>query len=264
MASVGALVPVVLAAVLAVALVASPDALAEAGETIGIAQLLASATMYLALLVVLVWARDAYQPAGPTPKLAISTETPDVARELLRTYGGSSISWMTTWPRMRHMVSADGQSFIGFREHLGVAIALGDPSGPRDSADATIEDFIARCGASGTIPFLFSCTDATVAIAKRLGWQTVQIAEDNLIDLPDLAFTGKRWQNVRTALNKAPKEGVSFRLSVLADEPPEILDQVRAVSAEWLGDKELPEMGFTLGGVQEALDRDVRGGLAVG
>ena len=26
------------------------------------------------------------------------------------------------------------------------------------------------------------------------------------------------------------------------------------ISQEWLGDKELPEMGFTLGGVDEALD----------
>ena len=40
--------------------------------------------------------------------------------------------------------------------------------------------------------------------------------------------------------------------------------QVEHLSQEWLGDKELPEMGFTLGGVTEALDREVKVGLAVG
>ena len=37
---------------------------------------------------------------------------------------------------------------------------------------------------------------------------------------------------------------------------------MRAISEEWVGDKALPEMGFTLGGVDEALDPHVRVGLA--
>ncbi len=49
----------------------------------------------------------------------------------------------------------------------------------------------------------------------------------------------------------------------LSDEPRAVLSQVRAISEEWVGDKGLPEMGFTLGGVEEALDPEVRTGLAV-
>ena len=37
----------------------------------------------------------------------------------------------------------------------------------------------------------------------------------------------------------------------------------RAISQQWVGDKGLPEMGFTLGGVDEALDPAVKVGLAV-
>ena len=101
-------------------------------------------------------------------------------------------------------------------------------------------------------------------MTDALGWQSVQVAEDNLIDLPELAFKGKKWQDIRTALNKAPKEGVTFRMVTLADEPWSMVRQVEHLSQEWLGDKELPEMGFTLGGVTEALDREVKVGLAVG
>ena len=39
--------------------------------------------------------------------------------------------------------------------------------------------------------------------------------------------------------------------------------QVRAISELWVSDKGLPEMGFTLGGVDEALDPDTVVGLAV-
>ena len=79
-----------------------------------------------------------------------------------------------------------------------------------------------------------------------------------------MAFKGKKWQDVRTALNKAPKEGVTFRMVTLAEEPWAMVRQVEQLSQEWLGDKELPEMGFTLGGVTEALDSEVKVGLAVG
>ena len=52
-------------------------------------------------------------------------------------------------------------------------------------------------------------------------------------------------------------------MTTLAEEPFAILAQVRAISEQWVGDKGLPEMGFTLGGVDEALDPAVKVGLAI-
>jgi phosphatidylglycerol lysyltransferase len=68
---------------------------------------------------------------------------------------------------------------------------------------------------------------------------------------------------VRSALNRAAKEGMSYRHVVLADEPWGVRSQVRAICDEWVGDKGMPEMGFTLGGMEEALDPATRVGLAV-
>ena len=112
-------------------------------------------------------------------------------------------------------------------------------------------------------PCLFSVTDAAADAARSAGWRTVQIAEDTIIDLPGLAFKGKKWQDVRSALNKAKRESIMFRIDELAGEPFAVLAQVRAISEQWVGDKGLPEMGFTLGGVDEALDPAVKVGLAV-
>ena len=76
-------------------------------------------------------------------------------------------------------------------------------------------------------------------------------------------FKGKPWQDIRTALNRAGKEGITFEMVTLADESWAMVRQVESLSQEWLGDKGLPEMGFTLGGVPEALDRETRVGLAL-
>ena len=80
-----------------------------------------------------------------------------------------------------------------------------------------------------------------------MGWHSIQVAEEALIDLPSLEFKGKAWQDVRTAMNQAAKQGIELRLGALADQPRGIQTQVRAISTEWVQDKGPPELGFTLG-----------------
>ena len=185
------------------------------------------------------------------------------AKAMLESVGGSTMSWMTTWPAMRYLFTADGRGYIGYERHAGVALALADPVVPHPTIAAAVTEFATMAERGGLIPALFSVTDAAADAARAAGWRTVQIAEDTLIDLPGLEFKGKAWQDVRSALNKARKESIEFRIVTLAEEPFAILAQVRAISQEWVGDKELPEMGFTLGGVDEALDPKVRVGIAI-
>jgi phosphatidylglycerol lysyltransferase len=119
------------------------------------------------------------------------------------------------------------------------------------------------CENSGLVPCFFSAASATASSTAKQGWQQVQVAEDTLVDLGGLEFRGKAWQDVRSALNKAKKDGIEFRLVRLAEQPRAVISQVAAISEEWIGDKGMPEMGFTLGGVDEAMDPETRVGLAI-
>ncbi len=215
--------------------------------------------------VLLVSARRAFRVPSRRKRRRLSRggPGPSLARTLLGRHGGSTLSWMTTWPRNTYFVREDGRSYLAYRQHAGVAVALGDPIAPDAAAAPTVIEFAAMCEETGLVPCVFSATEATVAATRELGWQHVQVAEDTLLDLERLEFRGKAWQDVRSALNKAGKQGIEFRLVRLAEQPPEILEQVRALSEEWISDKGMPEMGFTLGGVDEAMDPATRVGLAV-
>jgi hypothetical protein len=180
------------------------------------------------------------------------------ARALLARYGGTSLSWMTTWPGARYLVAADG--YLAYRQHLGVAITIGDPVGSPAWRARALTEFAAMCERSGLTPCAFSITRD---VARPAGWRDVQVAEDTLIDLATLEFRGKPYQDVRTARNRAVKEGVEHRLTTLGEAPPDVLAQVREISAEWLRRKRTPQLGFTLGGVDEALHPHVRVSLAV-
>jgi phosphatidylglycerol lysyltransferase len=190
------------------------------------------------------------------------------AIELLERNGGTTLSWMGTWSANSWFFppGADGRplGYVAFQSHGGVGIALGDPV----AADATdrahvLDAFVDQQEALGQRFCLFSVSDEVVEWATQRGFRSVHVAEEAVIDLPDLEFRGKSWQDVRTALNRAAKDGISYREGRLAEMPRGIQTQVRAISEMWVSDKGLPEMGFTLGGVDEALDPAVMVGLAI-
>ena len=108
-----------------------------------------------------------------------------------------------------------------------------------------------------------SVTEEVADWGRSRGQRAVLVAQEAVIDLEGLEFKGKSWQSVRTSLNRAAKDGIVYREGRLAEMPRGLLTQVRAISELWVSDKGLPEMGFTLGGVDEALDPDTMVGLAV-
>jgi phosphatidylglycerol lysyltransferase len=90
-----------------------------------------------------------------------------------------------------------------------------------------------------------------------MSWRAVQVAEEAVVGLGQLQFRGKRFQDVRTALNKAKALGIEAHRIRFRDASPDLAEQIRSLSAEWLANKRLPEMGFTLGTVDELADDDV-------
>lgn len=267
-------------AVLAVPLMLKFELIDTPFDIIGLA--LAPSVLWAAMLVVLLVARGAFRVPLRRSRRALATErlTREQLIERLEQFGGGTISWMTTWnlnrrigtspantsgptPSNKQAASASpGPGAIAYQSHSGVAIMLGDPIVAPGTADTALDEFAGRAQRAGLIPCAFSVSTA-VAEARPDGWRSVIVAEDTLVDLPGLQFKGKIWGDVRTAINRAGRENIEFRMVTLSDEPWSTLAQVRAISEQWTGDKGLPEMRFTLGTVDEALDPRVRVGIAV-
>ncbi|MET0813028.1 MAG: DUF2156 domain-containing protein, partial [Microbacterium sp.] len=181
-------------------------------------------------------------------------------KEMLHADGGGTLSWMTTWDGNSYARTESG--IVAYQRRSQVALALADPLGPVETRAESVSEFIRMSEAAGLIPCFFSASDATKAAVPH-GWRSLVVADDTIVDLPGLEFTGKSWAAVRTSLNRAGREEMTFRMTRLADEPWGIQQQLRAISEMWVGDKGLPEMGFTLGTLTEAEDPEVRLALAV-
>ena len=219
-----------------------------------------SAVMWLLMLVYILWVRRAFAVRRRTGLGTATQPTVAEVKDVIRTDGGGTLSWMTTWSDMSYATIAGG--VVGFQNRRGVAIALGDPLGPEAGRPDVVRGFIDAAERAALTPCFFSAGEATRA-AIPAGWRSLVVADDTIVDLPGLEFKGKAWNSVRSSLNRAGREEMTFRMSRYGDEPWGVQQQIRAISEMWVGDKGLPEMGFTLGTLTEARDPEVRLALAL-
>lgn len=221
---------------------------------------LANGFLWVIMLVYLIWVRRAFRARRKT-KLGIQpAPTADDMKRELRTHGGGTLSWMTTWDGNSYARVSGG--IVAYQRRNGVALALADPIGPPGARAEAVTDFIHAAELAGLVPCFFSADEATRAAVPPT-WRSIVVADDTIVDLPGLEFTGKRWNSVRTSLNKAGREDMTFRMTHLKAEPWGVQQQLRAISEAWVGDKDLPEMRFTLGTLDEAEDPEVRLALAI-
>lgn len=221
---------------------------------------LANGFLWLIVIVYLLWVRRAFR-ARRRAKLGIQpAPTAEDMKDELRTHGGGTLSWMTTWDGNSYARVSGG--IVAYQRRNGVALALADPIGPAETRAEAVNEFIRAAEQDGLVPCFFSADEATLAAVPST-WRRIVVADDTIVDLPGLAFTGKQWSSVRTSLNKAGREEMTFRMTHLKAESWGVQQQLRAISEAWVGDKDLPEMRFTLGTLDEAEDPDVRLALAL-
>lgn len=185
------------------------------------------------------------------------------ARELLKAHGGSTMAWMTLWAGNTYWFSPSGNSYVAYRADSGVALTVGEPVGPAAEMPRTVAGFAAFCTANGTTACFYSVDERVRSICAELGFFSLQVAEETVLPLGSLAFKGKKFQDIRTAFNAARKQGIQARWISFPTAPLALTDQIRAISEEWVADKRMPEMGFTLGGLEQLEDPEVRCLLAV-
>lgn len=178
-------------------------------------------------------------------------------RAILRS-GGRSLSYLITWPGNAYWFSADGSTVIAYRVLNGIAITTADPVGPRDAAEQAVRDFAVFCDDHSWTPVFYSVHDDWQAFFTGLGWQTTAVAEETVLRPHTWTTTGKKWQDVRTSVNRAVRAGIRSEWASFRSLPRVLSSQITEISEQWVAEKNLPEMGFTLGGVDELHDPSVR------
>lgn len=183
-------------------------------------------------------------------------------RELLRTIGGGTMSFMGTWEGARHWIGESGA--VAYRLVRGVALVISDPVAPPGAMAGVLDGFLAFCDRQGWTPVFYGIHTATRDALRARGWRDVSVGEETVIHPAALELAGGRGKRVRQALAKADRLGVQMIWTTWKDLPTSRATQIEVLSEHWVSEKALPELGFTLGGIAELRDPDVALLLAVG
>lgn len=187
----------------------------------------------------------------------------DRARALLL-QGGGSIGHMALWDGNDYWFAVGGQSAVAYRVVSGVALTTGGPLGRPEFAAEAVRQFAIFCDDNGWTPVFYSVDSGFLPEFQAMGWSTMVVAEETIVYPATFSTQGKSWQDVRSSINRAERVGVRAVWTTWAKLSLAHSAQIEAISESWVADKKLPELGFTLGGLDELRDPDVAVLLAVG
>jgi lysylphosphatidylglycerol synthetase-like protein (DUF2156 family) len=178
-------------------------------------------------------------------------------RALLRRGGGGTLGWMTTWPGNVYWFNATGDAAVAYRVINDVAITMSDPVCLPGTERDVVRDFVAFCDSRSWTPVFYSVHEQFLPAFDEMEWQHMSVGEETLMHPQTLEMTGKAWQNVRSSLNRGTREGMTTLWTTYDELSRSYVSQINAISEAWVSEKELPEMGFTLGALEEIKDPDV-------
>ncbi len=181
-------------------------------------------------------------------------------RERLRIGGGSHLAFMATWPGNRLWQDPVSGAIVAYRAVGGIALTLSSPFGaPRANMMGVVTRFHQFADTQGLQAIWYS-VDASefTPVTEDLGWQSIEVAQESVVNVQEWKTVGKAWQDVRSAISRAKREEISATWTAWSELTVGAYAQIVELSQDWVSDHPLPEMGFTLGGLDQLHDPDVR------
>ncbi|WP_313102717.1 phosphatidylglycerol lysyltransferase domain-containing protein [Brevundimonas sp.] len=144
------------------------------------------------------------------------------------------------------LFSPSGRSFIAYRVQGRRWIAMGEAAGLKAERLELLWAFAEMADSYGGAPVFYSVGEGMLADLATLGLAVRKVGEAAVIDAAHFSTEGKGKQNLRTAVNRAEREGATFE--VLAPGAVRPLEaELRAVSDAWLNHHNGSEKAFSLG-----------------
>jgi phosphatidylglycerol lysyltransferase len=144
------------------------------------------------------------------------------------------------------LFNGDRSAFVMYGVQGRTWVALGDPVGPDEAMSALIREFLERCDDFGGVPVFYEIGKRYMHVYADFGLTFVKLGEEARVDLTKFTLQGGQASKQRQALRRLEKDGATFRV-VNREDVPAVLDQLRAVSDDWLTQKAAAEKGFSLG-----------------
>lgn len=201
---------------------------------------LASVIMVIALLAAtVIFLRSTRSDEQPDATSALT------ARRMIAGYGDDdSLSYFNTRADKLLHFSADGKAAVAYRTFAGVCLASSDPLGDPHSWPQAIASWQDEARRFGWVPAVLSCGEAGArAYNTVLGYRILRLGDEAILKPGQFRLDSTTMTEVRRAVNRARRDGLSVRITRTGDLEPDELTALDAAAERW---REGDERGFTM------------------
>jgi phosphatidylglycerol lysyltransferase len=181
------------------------------------------------------------------PKFQNDENALEKATQLAKTYGKSPLDYFKTYHDKQFFFPQSGQSFVAYKNTARYALVLENPVAPDEATmiDSVVE-FDQFCNNNGMRSIYYRIPESSAALYRSLGKHLLPLGQEAIVNLNTFSMDGKEKKSLRNALNKIEREGYQF---VVHEAPlnSRILQQLHAVSNEWLQMLHRTELSFSQG-----------------
>ena len=155
-------------------------------------------------------------------------------------------AWLAMLGDKALLFSPSGRSFIAYRVRGRRWIAMGGPAGDRTELRELLWAFAELADSYGGSAVFYSIGESLLGDIATMGFAVRKVGETALVDAARFTTEGKGKQNLRTAVNRAEREGASFEV-LPPGSASGLADELRPVSDAWLAMHQGEEKAFSLG-----------------
>jgi len=180
-------------------------------------------------------------------KYTVTPEEKEIATDLVHQYGNSSLDYFKTYFDKLIFISKSKNAFIAYRLSGNFAVALENPVGSNDSEiRSCIVEFDQFCYDFGLRSIYYRIPEASLKTYTELDKKYFFLGQAAVVDLSEFHLEGQNRKSLRNSLKKITDLG----LQPIVNEPPVkdgLLQQIKAVSDQWLQETSRKEMLFSQG-----------------
>jgi phosphatidylglycerol lysyltransferase len=147
----------------------------------------------------------------------------------------------------KHLLfSESGKSFIMYGKMGRSWVGLFDPVGVQSEWRDLIWEFIEMVHAHGGRAAFYQVRPETLPLYIDAGLSAFKLGEAAWVNLANFHLKGGSRANLRTAVNRAEREGMTFEI-IPREQVYDMLPQLRKISDAWITAQKTREKGYSLG-----------------
>ncbi|MEI7928884.1 MAG: phosphatidylglycerol lysyltransferase domain-containing protein, partial [Verrucomicrobiales bacterium] len=169
-------------------------------------------------------------------------------KALIDQFGEDPMDSFALLPDKRFFFSPDGKGVVAYALWRHFAVALADPICDPEIRHELVHAFARFCRRQDWVPIFYCLQVKHRSLYDEQGFVTFKVGEDARLLMDEFSLQGGRFQNLRTAGNRARKENMSFSWYDANPAPDHGIEaQLKVISESWLREKHGGEMTFDLG-----------------